>query len=181
MGQPGWESKGTIVENLTEESVRDWDHMMQLLSICEAQRQIGETSLNETSSRSQQIIRLMRKRFSGGAKDSEQVLILMAHVAMVLKNSGTKRDLQKNSDFSSDLNSDISKFSDMHIDLNSDMPMNQRHKWRHDLSMSQFYSDILWEVVILVAMYSDVFSQVAKICDSFTATKQLMSLTMSQA
>nr|GEX26212.1 kinesin-like protein KIN-7G [Tanacetum cinerariifolium] len=50
--------RGTIVENLTEESVRDWDHMMQLLSICEAQRQIGETSLNETSSRSHQIIRL---------------------------------------------------------------------------------------------------------------------------
>ncbi|XP_071729542.1 kinesin-like protein KIN-7J isoform X5 [Rutidosis leptorrhynchoides] len=40
--------RGTIVENLTEESVRDWDHMMELLSICEAQRQSGETSLNET-------------------------------------------------------------------------------------------------------------------------------------
>ncbi|XP_071735307.1 kinesin-like protein KIN-7F [Rutidosis leptorrhynchoides] len=50
--------RGTIVENLTEESVRDWDHMMELLSICEAQRQSGETSLNETSSRSHQIIRL---------------------------------------------------------------------------------------------------------------------------
>ncbi|KAK9071435.1 hypothetical protein SSX86_010005 [Deinandra increscens subsp. villosa] len=50
--------RGTIVENLTEESVRDWDHMMELLSVCEAQRQIGETSLNETSSRSHQIIRL---------------------------------------------------------------------------------------------------------------------------
>ncbi|KAI3519178.1 hypothetical protein L1887_08205 [Cichorium endivia] len=50
--------RGTMVENLTEESVRDWDHMMELLSICEAQRQIGETSLNETSSRSHQIIRL---------------------------------------------------------------------------------------------------------------------------
>ncbi|XP_023764838.1 kinesin-like protein KIN-7G [Lactuca sativa] len=50
--------RGTIVENLTDESVRDWDHMMELLSICEAQRQIGETSLNETSSRSHQIIRL---------------------------------------------------------------------------------------------------------------------------
>ncbi|KAJ0770861.1 putative plus-end-directed kinesin ATPase [Helianthus annuus] len=50
--------RGTIVENLTEESVRDWDHVMELLSVCEAQRQIGETSLNETSSRSHQIIRL---------------------------------------------------------------------------------------------------------------------------
>ncbi|KAJ9540936.1 hypothetical protein OSB04_027442 [Centaurea solstitialis] len=50
--------RGTIVENLTEESVRDWDHVMELLSICEDQRQSGETSLNETSSRSHQIIRL---------------------------------------------------------------------------------------------------------------------------
>ncbi|KAL8240523.1 hypothetical protein R6Q59_013878 [Mikania micrantha] len=50
--------RGTIVENLTEETVRDWDHVMELLSVCEAQRQIGETSLNETSSRSHQIIRL---------------------------------------------------------------------------------------------------------------------------
>ncbi|KAI3704520.1 hypothetical protein L1987_74742 [Smallanthus sonchifolius] len=50
--------RGTIVESLTEESVRDWDHVMELLSICEAQRQIGETSLNETSSRSHQIVRL---------------------------------------------------------------------------------------------------------------------------
>ncbi|KAA8547461.1 hypothetical protein F0562_003675 [Nyssa sinensis] len=50
--------RGTVVEKLTEETVRDWDHAMELLSICEAQRQIGETSLNETSSRSHQIIRL---------------------------------------------------------------------------------------------------------------------------
>lgn len=50
--------RGTIVEKLTEETLRDWDHIMELLSICEAQRQIGETSLNETSSRSHQIIRM---------------------------------------------------------------------------------------------------------------------------
>lgn len=50
--------RGTIVEKLTEETLRDWNHVMELLSICEAQRQIGETSLNETSSRSHQIIRM---------------------------------------------------------------------------------------------------------------------------
>ncbi|XXG66104.1 hypothetical protein AAC387_Pa05g3648 [Persea americana] len=50
--------RGTTVERLTEESVRDWAHLKQLLSICEAQRQIGETCLNETSSRSHQILRL---------------------------------------------------------------------------------------------------------------------------
>ncbi|CAM8907105.1 unnamed protein product [Rhodiola kirilowii] len=50
--------KGTIVEKLTEEILRDWNHLKQLLSICEALRRTGETSLNETSSRSHQILRL---------------------------------------------------------------------------------------------------------------------------
>ncbi|KAM7482664.1 hypothetical protein LguiB_007247 [Lonicera macranthoides] len=50
--------KGTIVEKLTEETLRGWSHLKDLLSICEAQRQTGETSLNETSSRSHQILRL---------------------------------------------------------------------------------------------------------------------------
>ncbi|KAF4390090.1 hypothetical protein G4B88_005008 [Cannabis sativa] len=44
------ESRETIVERLTEETVRDWNHFKELLSVCEAQRQIGETSLNEASS-----------------------------------------------------------------------------------------------------------------------------------
>ncbi|EYU35741.1 hypothetical protein MIMGU_mgv1a019603mg, partial [Erythranthe guttata] len=52
------ESRGTIVEKLKEEILRDWSHVIHLLCICEAQRQIGETSLNEMSSRSHQIIRL---------------------------------------------------------------------------------------------------------------------------
>ncbi|CAI9103710.1 OLC1v1002245C1 [Oldenlandia corymbosa var. corymbosa] len=50
--------RGTVIERLTEETLRDWNHLKELLSICEAQRQIGETSLNETSSRSHQILRL---------------------------------------------------------------------------------------------------------------------------
>ncbi|KAL6502569.1 hypothetical protein OROHE_024574 [Orobanche hederae] len=50
--------RGTIIEKLTEETLRDWNHLRELLSICEAQRQVGETSLNETSSRSHQILRL---------------------------------------------------------------------------------------------------------------------------
>ncbi|XP_052196904.1 kinesin-like protein KIN-7F isoform X2 [Diospyros lotus] len=50
--------RGTVVEKLIEEPIRDWNHVMELLSICEAQRQIGETALNEASSRSHQIIRL---------------------------------------------------------------------------------------------------------------------------
>ncbi|GMP27223.1 hypothetical protein CsSME_00003309 [Camellia sinensis var. sinensis] len=50
--------RGTVIEKLTEEPLRDWNHVMELLSFCAAQRQIGETALNETSSRSHQIIRL---------------------------------------------------------------------------------------------------------------------------
>lgn len=50
--------RGTVIEKITEETLRDWSHLKELLSICEAQRQIGETLLNEKSSRSHQIIRL---------------------------------------------------------------------------------------------------------------------------
>ncbi|CAN6169288.1 unnamed protein product [Urochloa humidicola] len=50
--------KGTVVEKLTEETLRDKGHLLELLAVCEAQRQIGETALNETSSRSHQILRL---------------------------------------------------------------------------------------------------------------------------
>ncbi|KAJ3680097.1 hypothetical protein LUZ60_016375 [Juncus effusus] len=50
--------KGTIVEKLTEEVLRDWKHLKELISICEAQRKTGETYLNEFSSRSHQILRL---------------------------------------------------------------------------------------------------------------------------
>ncbi|KAF8099837.1 hypothetical protein N665_0237s0088 [Sinapis alba] len=50
--------KGTVVEKLIEETLRDWNHFKELLSICIAQRQIGETALNEVSSRSHQILRL---------------------------------------------------------------------------------------------------------------------------
>ncbi|WVZ70768.1 hypothetical protein U9M48_019409 [Paspalum notatum var. saurae] len=50
--------KGTIVEKLQEEIAKDSQHLRHLVSICEEQRQVGETALNDTSSRSHQIIRL---------------------------------------------------------------------------------------------------------------------------
>lgn len=66
--------RGTIVEKLTEETLRDWNHFKELLSVCEAQRQIGETSLNEASSRSHQILRLTiessAREFLGNDKSS---------------------------------------------------------------------------------------------------------------
>ncbi|KAH1252067.1 Kinesin-like protein KIN-7C [Glycine max] len=53
--------RGPIVEKLTEETLRNWVHLKELLSFCEAQRQVGETYLNDKSSRSHQIIRLGRQ------------------------------------------------------------------------------------------------------------------------
>ncbi|MED6181040.1 Kinesin-like protein nack1 [Stylosanthes scabra] len=50
--------KGTVVEKLVEETAKDDKHLRHLISICEAQRQVGETALNDKSSRSHQIIRL---------------------------------------------------------------------------------------------------------------------------
>ncbi|KAF2614877.1 hypothetical protein F2Q70_00011902 [Brassica cretica] len=50
--------KGTIVENLVEEVVESRQHLQRLIGICEGQRQVGETTLNNKSSRSHQIIRL---------------------------------------------------------------------------------------------------------------------------
>lgn len=50
--------KGTVVDKLTEVRLTDWTHLMELLAVCEAQRKIGETSMNEMSSRSHQILRL---------------------------------------------------------------------------------------------------------------------------
>lgn len=50
--------RGTVIERLVEEVVRDKDHLCKLLAICEAHRRVGETSLNDISSRSHQIIRL---------------------------------------------------------------------------------------------------------------------------
>ncbi|KAF3605727.1 hypothetical protein DY000_02045715 [Brassica cretica] len=51
-------NKGTVVEKLVEETANNDQHLRHLISICEAQRQVGETALNDTSSRSHQIIRL---------------------------------------------------------------------------------------------------------------------------
>ncbi|CAO2841637.1 unnamed protein product [Amaranthus hypochondriacus] len=50
--------KGTIVEKLVEEVVKDSQHLKHLIGVCEAQRQVGETALNDKSSRSHQIVRL---------------------------------------------------------------------------------------------------------------------------
>ncbi|XP_073021916.1 kinesin-like protein NACK1 [Primulina eburnea] len=50
--------RGTLVEKLVEETAKDDQHLRHLIGVCDAQRQEGETALNDTSSRSHQIIRL---------------------------------------------------------------------------------------------------------------------------
>ncbi|XVF62160.1 hypothetical protein PTKIN_Ptkin08bG0194800 [Pterospermum kingtungense] len=75
--------RGTVVERLTEETLRDWNHFKELLSVCEAQRQIGETSLNETSSRSHQILRLTIESSAREFLGNEKSSILAATVNFV--------------------------------------------------------------------------------------------------
>ncbi|XP_057449297.1 kinesin-like protein KIN-7G [Lotus japonicus] len=88
--------KGTVVEKLTEETIIDWNHFAELVSFCEAQRQIGETSLNEASSRSHQILRLTiessAREFLGNDKSSS----LSASVNFV-DLAGSERASQANS------------------------------------------------------------------------------------
>ncbi|CAN8274075.1 unnamed protein product [Cochlearia groenlandica] len=74
--------RGTVVEKLKEEIITDRNHLGELLSICETQRKIGETCLNETSSRSHQILRLTIES-SRREMSSESSAILAASVCFV--------------------------------------------------------------------------------------------------
>ncbi|XP_035838232.1 protein FAR1-RELATED SEQUENCE 5-like [Helianthus annuus] len=58
--------KGTVVEKLTEEVVRNSQHLRSLIATCEDQRQVGETSLNNYWSRSHQIIRDNQTEYENG-------------------------------------------------------------------------------------------------------------------
>lgn len=75
--------KGTVVEKLTEETLRDRNHLQELLSFCEVQRKIGETSLNETSSRSHQILRLTIESSARKFKKAQSSSTLTATVNFV--------------------------------------------------------------------------------------------------
>ncbi|KAF3446738.1 hypothetical protein FNV43_RR11918 [Rhamnella rubrinervis] len=75
--------KGTVVEKLTEEVLRDSNHLHELLSLCEAQRKIGETALNEASSRSHQILRLTIESSAREYGGSEMKRSLAATVNLV--------------------------------------------------------------------------------------------------
>ncbi|KAH6797975.1 ATP binding microtubule motor family protein [Perilla frutescens var. hirtella] len=87
--------RGTIVDKLIEEAVKDDQHLRHLISICEAQRQVGETSLNDRSSRSHQIIRLTIE--SSLREDSGCVKSFLASLNLV-DLAGSERATQANTD-----------------------------------------------------------------------------------
>nr|AMS24224.1 kinesin 7-IIc protein [Marsilea vestita] len=75
--------RGTRIEKLVEDVVRDSQHLQKILSVIEAQRQVGETQLNETSSRSHQIIRLTVESFPKDVGDGTLVKSLIASLNLV--------------------------------------------------------------------------------------------------
>ncbi|XAR51115.1 Plus-end-directed kinesin ATPase [Bertholletia excelsa] len=87
--------KGTIVENLTEEVVNSDQHLTHLIGVCEAQRQVGETALNDRSSRSHQIIKLSIQ--SSLREDSGRVRSFLASLNLV-DLAGSERASQTNTD-----------------------------------------------------------------------------------
>ncbi|KAF8088094.1 hypothetical protein N665_0554s0024 [Sinapis alba] len=75
--------KGAVVEKNREEILRDWNHFKDLISVCEAQRKIGETSLNERSSRSHQIIKLTVESSAREFLGKESSTTLLASVNLI--------------------------------------------------------------------------------------------------
>ncbi|GER26579.1 kinesin-related protein [Striga asiatica] len=75
--------RGTVVDKLTEVNLTDYNHLKELLSICEAQRQNGETTLNEVSSRSHQILRLTVESEARQYKGAGSSSLLTASVNFV--------------------------------------------------------------------------------------------------
>ncbi|GJY28425.1 kinesin-like protein NACK2, partial [Tanacetum coccineum] len=51
--------KGTYVKELTEEVVKNAQHLREMIAACVGKRKVGETSLNNRSSRSHQILKLV--------------------------------------------------------------------------------------------------------------------------
>ncbi|KAJ0241634.1 Kinesin-like protein KIN-7B [Hirschfeldia incana] len=87
--------KGTIVESLVEEVVESRQHLEHLIGICEGQRHVGETAMNDKSSRSHQIIRLTIQ--SSLREISGRVQSFMATLNLV-DLAGSERATQTNAD-----------------------------------------------------------------------------------
>ncbi|KAL8249144.1 hypothetical protein R6Q59_006012 [Mikania micrantha] len=87
--------KGTIVEKLVEETATDDQHLRNLISVCEAQRQVGETALNDTSSRSHQIIRLT---IESTLRDTSDCVRSFVSILNFVDLAGSERASQTNAD-----------------------------------------------------------------------------------
>ncbi|OIV94830.1 hypothetical protein TanjilG_22027 [Lupinus angustifolius] len=85
--------RGTVIEKLIEETLRDWNHFTELIALCETQRQIGDTPLNNASSRSHQILRLTIQssalEFQGSDKSSSLLASVGSHINRSLLTLGT--------------------------------------------------------------------------------------------
>ncbi|XP_019444816.1 PREDICTED: kinesin-like protein KIN-7C isoform X2 [Lupinus angustifolius] len=88
--------RGTVIEKLTEETLRDWNHFTELIAFCETQRQIGETTLNDASSRSHQILRLTIESSALEFRGNDKSSSLAASVNFV-DLAGSERVSQTNS------------------------------------------------------------------------------------
>ncbi|KAE9612953.1 hypothetical protein Lal_00027302 [Lupinus albus] len=88
--------RGTVIEKLIEETLRDWNHFTELIAFCETQRQIGETTLNDASSRSHQILRLTIESSALEFRGNDKCSSLAASVNFV-DLAGSERVSQTNS------------------------------------------------------------------------------------
>ncbi|KAK8653059.1 hypothetical protein V6N13_127077 [Hibiscus sabdariffa] len=77
------EERMSRLERLTEETLRDSNHFKELLSICEAQTQIGENSLTETSIRSHQTLKVTVESSALEFLDNDKSSTLVASVNFV--------------------------------------------------------------------------------------------------
>ncbi|KAL1567937.1 kinesin-like protein KIN-7G isoform X2 [Salvia divinorum] len=88
--------RGTAVEHLTEEILRDRDHLTELMFICQALRQNGDVSPNKLSPRSHQIIRLTIESSPRSNLEWDDSSTLAATVNFV-DLAGTQRAFQSSS------------------------------------------------------------------------------------
>jgi centromeric protein E len=89
--------RGTIVEKLKEEVVQNSGHLQEIIKICEAHRQVGETHLNDMSSRSHQIIRLTVESQPQGLVSETPATSLVASLNFV-DLAGSERASQTHAD-----------------------------------------------------------------------------------
>ncbi|KAB2633929.1 kinesin-like protein NACK2 [Pyrus ussuriensis x Pyrus communis] len=96
--------KGTIVDKPQEEIVENGEHLRHLIGIVKvmSQRQVGETALNDKSSRSHRLIRLTiessLRKSSGSVKAFGASLVMFILAQNLVDLAGSERASQTNAD-----------------------------------------------------------------------------------